>query len=151
VLGTFFRQIKAGLDIDIYEDGQMKRDFVYIEDVVEALYRAGANEQAFDKTLNVGTGVFVTLEDAGREMFRLFGEQPRLSFSGKYRLGDIHHAFADTSRLEEVLGYVPSTSFAHGLAEFFEWARSEISPTENLDQNAESELRAKNLLRQAGN
>jgi dTDP-L-rhamnose 4-epimerase len=150
VLGTFFRRITAGGEIDIYEDGKMRRDFVYVDDVVETLIRVGGNEKAFDHTINVGNGDVITLEQAGREMFKILNVEPRMNFSGKYRLGDVHHAVADTTVIKETLNYRPPTSFTDGLRQYVAWALSENRGEEaNIDSGAEDELKEKNLLRQA--
>ncbi|HEY8558962.1 MAG TPA: NAD-dependent epimerase/dehydratase family protein [Pyrinomonadaceae bacterium] len=151
VLGTFFRQISAGRGIDVYEDGQMRRDFVYIDDIVEALRLSLANEKTFDRTINVGNGESVTLQQAGEEVFRALGVEPRMNFSGKYRLGDIHHAVGDTRYIESVLGYLPPTKFADGLREFVRWAQTKnYADAANIDSIAEKQLAERNLLRRAG-
>jgi dTDP-L-rhamnose 4-epimerase len=149
VLGTFFRRISAGQDIDVYEDGQMQRDFVFVDDVAEALMLSAGNERVFDRTINVGSGIAVTLEEAGREMFSVLGSEPKINFSGKYRLGDIHHAVGDIGLLKELLGYVPSTSFSNGLDKFVEWAKKQNRADFRIDQHAENLLKENNLLRQA--
>jgi len=149
VLGTFFRRITSGNGIDIYEDGQMRRDFVYVGDVAEALRLAAGNEKVFNQTLNVGTGKYVTLEEAGMEMFRLLGVKPQIDFSGKFRLGDIHHAVGDIEQISKKLGYVPPTTFADGLSKFVEWAKTETPVILPIDTQAEDLLRGNNLLRQA--
>jgi dTDP-L-rhamnose 4-epimerase len=149
VLGTFFRRIRAGHDIDVYEDGQMRRDFVFVGDVAEALKRACAAEMAFDQTINVGSGIATTLEETGREMFRLLNVEPKIRFSGKYRLGDIHHAVGDVTSVRDVLNYVPDTSFATGLAKFVDWALTENPVAASIDQDAEEVLERNNLLRRA--
>ena len=149
VLGTFFRKIKSGSDIDIYEDGQMRRDFVYVGDVVEALNLVNGNEKAFDRTFNVGNGVPITLEQAGKEMFKLLEKEERMNFSGKFRVGDIHHAVGDTETIGANLDYVPATSFSDGLKEFVTWADEEDYDQSNIDTAAEQQLKERNLLGQA--
>jgi dTDP-L-rhamnose 4-epimerase len=146
VLGTFFRRIRSGQEIDIYEDGQMRRDFVYVGDVVEALSFVGGNEKTFNKTFNVGTGNAVTLEQAAIEMFNLLKSEPKMNFSGKYRLGDIHHAVADTSLCRSLLNYVPETSFADGLRSFVSWALEQNCYESDIDRVAEQLLKEHNVL-----
>ena len=151
VLGTFFRRITSGNGIDIYEDGQMQRDFVYIGDVVKALNIVNNNESAFNQIINVGTGKVVTLQEAGEEVFRVLGIKPEMSFSGKYRLGDVHHAIADTKLIRDKLNFFPQTSFADGLREYLAWAKLNENNLSNIDLVAEQQLAEKNLLRQAKN
>lgn len=149
VLGTFFRRINAGNEIDIYEDGRMRRDFVYVGDVVEALVHATGNQAVFNRSVNVGTGEAVTLEQAGDEMFRQLGKERRVKFSKKFRLGDIHHAVAETSLCEELLRFRPSVSFSEGLASFIAWAKTAGVDATDIDSLAESQLRQNSLLGQA--
>lgn len=149
VLGTFFRRIKSGDDIDIYEDGKMQRDFVYVGDVVESLRIVGGNEKAFNEVINVGSGSPVTLGEAGSEMIKALGADAKMHFSGKYRLGDIHHAVADTKKIERLLAYRPPTEFSKGLENYVNWAQSENYIKADIDSEAEAELKEKKLLGQA--
>lgn len=151
VLGTFFRQIIGGRGIDIYEDGKMRRDFVYIGDVIKALTISLDNPAAFNQTINVGTGEVVTLQKAGEAVFSVLAAKSQMSFSGKYRLGDIHHAVADTQLIKEKLGFQPQTTFADGLGEYLKWALANEQDFADIDSTAERQLAEKNLLRQAKN
>lgn len=145
VLGTFFRRARSGAHAEIYEDGQMLRDFVFVDDVVEALRLVTGNERSFGQTLNVGTGEAVTLQEVAEEIFRALGLEPESVVSGRYRVGDIRHAFADVSRLEAVLGFRPRVSFAEGLRAYVNWALE--NQTEAADSAADEQLAKHNLLR----
>jgi len=151
VLGTFFRQIIGGKGIDIYEDGRMRRDFVFIDDVVRALTAVLNNEATYNETINVGTGEVITLQEAGEAVFGVLDREPAMTFSGRYRLGDIHHAVADTRATEEKLGFCPQTSFSDGLRQYLKWASENESDFSNIDSMAEKQLAERNLLRQAKN
>ena len=146
VLGTFFRRVRAGEVVEVYEDGRMLRDFVFIADVAEALRLATARERAFNQVMNVGTGRAVTLLEVAGEMHRALAQEPRVRVSGRYRLGDIRHAVATTSRLEEALGFRPRTTFAEGLRLFVAWALA--NETAAPDDLVEEQLAARSLLRQ---
>jgi len=146
VLGTFFRRVLAGQPTEIYEDGLMRRDFIFVDDVVEALRLSGGNPSTFGQTLNVGTGISVNLLEAATEMFHALGKKPDLIISGRYRMGDVRHAVADISRLASKLNFQPRISFAEGLKRYVEWAlaNQEDAP----DNRADEQLVALNLLRQ---
>ncbi len=77
VLGAFFRHIRAGRPVELYEDGQMLRDFVYVDDVVDVLSIVTGNEPAFSHVLNVGTGNGITLMGVAEEMTRQWRRSPR--------------------------------------------------------------------------
>jgi dTDP-L-rhamnose 4-epimerase len=147
VLGTFFRRANAGQTIEVYEDGKMSRDFVFVDDVVEALRRVTNNEAAFGQVLNVGTGQGLTLFEIASEMFRVLSKDPQTNISGRYRSGDIRHAVASVWKLEQQLGFVPRTSFAEGLQSFVDWALTHQS--DGADDKAAEELASRRLLRQA--
>ncbi len=151
VLGTFFRQIINGKGIEIYEDGQMRRDFVYISDVVKALSLVLNNEKVFNQTINVGTSETITLQKAGEEVFDVLNAKQDISFSGKYRLGDIHHAVADIQLIEKKLEFHPQVSFSTGLREYLKWASQNEQDFSNIDSVAEKQLAERNLLRHAKN
>jgi dTDP-L-rhamnose 4-epimerase len=145
VLGTFFRRALAGAPLEVYEDGKMLRDFVFVDDVVEALRLATGDERAYGQTLNVGTGAAVTLQAIAEEMFRVLAMERQIVLSGRYRLGDVRHAVADVSRLESTLGFRPQISFAEGLKAYVNWALE--NQTEAPDATADEQLARHNLLR----
>jgi len=147
VLGTFFRRALAGDVVEVYEDGQMLRDFVFIDDVVEALQRSIECAGALGQTLNVATGIAISLNEVAGETFRALDLNPRLRVSGRYRLGDVRHAVGDVSRLASVMDFRPQVTFADGVKQFVEWAAKQNGP--DLDAQAEKQLVARNLLRQA--
>ena len=148
VLGVFFRRISAGEPVELYEDGQMLRDFVFVDDVVEAFRRSTGDKRALGRTWNVGSGRAVTLEELARTLFQVMGAEPRTEVSGRYRVGDVRHAVGDVGLLRDELGYVPATPLDDGLAAFATWAAA--NEQDAPDRLAEQQLEARNLLRQGG-
>ncbi len=126
----------------------MLRDFVFVDDVVTALRLCSGNKRVVGETLNVGTSVGVTLQEAAAEMFRALASNPDMFVSGRYRLGDVRHAVADITRLDSTLGFRPQISFSQGLKRYVEWAleNRQYAP----DAVADDDLLARNLLRQGG-
>lgn len=147
VLGTFFRRAMSHSPVEVYEDGKMLRDFVYVGDVVEAMGLCTGNERVYGRTLNVGTGKAVTLLEVATEVFHALHLEPQITVSGRYRQGDVRHAVAEASLLDEVLGFHPRTSFAQGVRTYVQWALE--NPSDASDTIAEDQLTARNLLRQA--
>ena len=146
VLGTFFRRALAGLPLEVYEDGEMLRDFVFVDDVVEALRLCTGNERAYGEVMNVGFGEAVTLLEVAKELFRALNLESQIGISGRYRLGDIRHAVADTSHLQAATGFRPQVSFADGLRKYLAWAKE--NQVDAGDALAEEQLAARALLRQ---
>lgn len=145
VLGTFVRRMQEGRLVELYEDGKMLRDFVFVEDVVDIFRRCTANEKAFGRTWNVGTGAAITLKEVAEGLAAALGTEARTVVSGRYRLGDVRHAVADVSRLRAGLGEAPATTVRQGLEAFVSWAQE--NPESASDELAEQELASRNLLR----
>lgn len=122
VLVIFAQQIAQGQTLNIYEDGQIARDFVHIEDVVAAtrsILDAGENPGA----VNVGSGSASTLIDVVRDFERALSCEIPYRISGDFRFGDIRYAAADIERLR-ASGFVPSIGLAEGIAGVVEWVRA---------------------------
>lgn len=146
ILSIFSTLIRQGKEINIFEDGLESRDFVYIDDVVEATFRAATMADAAGGVFNVGSGVATTVDEVVAALFAAFGAEVPTRVSGNYRLGDIRHNIADTTRLREVLGYVPRVGFRDGVARFVEWVLGE--PVErDAYQRSLDEMAARNLLK----
>jgi len=107
----------------VYEDGRESRDFVFIDDVVEATRRALllTEDQPQAMVLNVGTGIPVSIADLARTMVRIGGWNVPVHVTGGYRIGDVRHAFADTRRAAHVLGFAAATSLDEGLRRWLAW------------------------------
>lgn len=148
VLGTFFRRVLAKETAEVYEDGEMLRDFVFVEDVVNAMELSTGNERSFGQTFNVGTGIAVNLKNVATEMFHALASEPQLVVSGRYRLGDVRHTVADISRLSSLLDFRPQMSFQQGLKLYVEWALTQ--PEHTIDNRVDEQLLEHNLLRQGG-
>lgn len=146
ILSIFSTLIRQGKEINIFEDGLESRDFVYIDDVVEATYRGATEPAAAGGVFNVGSGVATTVNEVVAALFEAFGTTVPTRVSGNYRLGDIRHNIADTTRLREVLGYAPAVTFSDGLAEFVKWVLTEPIEGDNYQRSLD-EMASRNLLK----
>lgn len=135
ILSIFSTLIQQGRKINIFEDGLESRDFVYIDDVVEATALALLREEANGQVFNVGTGVPTTVMEVAESLVRHFGKPTRLQVSGNFRLGDIRHNFADISRLQNVLDYTPKTSFQAGIGSFVDWVKRQEVGESNYEES----------------
>lgn len=126
VLSIFARQLLAGNNLAIFEDGLIARDFVFVDDVVDALVLAGEREVAHGTILDIGSGKAVTILDTARTLMRALNrEDSAYSITGEFRIGDIRHACADIRAAREKLGWMPKVSVEVGLRQLAEWARIE--------------------------
>ncbi|MFE7846072.1 NAD-dependent epimerase/dehydratase family protein [Microbacterium sp. NPDC057407] len=146
ILSIFSTLIRQGKEINIFEDGEESRDFVYIDDVVEATFLGATAPSAAGGVFNVGSGVPTTVNQVVAALFEAFGTRVPTRISGNYRLGDIRHNIADTSRLREVLGYSPAIGFQEGVTRFVEWVLSEPVEGDSYQRSLD-EMAARNLLK----
>lgn len=146
ILSIFSTLIRQGKDINIFEDGEESRDFVYIDDVVEATYLASTDARAAGETFNVGSGVATTVNEVVSALFSAFGREVPTRISGNYRLGDIRHNVADTSRLSSTLGFTPRVGFREGVTAFAEWVLSEPIEEDGYQRSLD-EMSKRNLLK----
>lgn len=98
----------------IFGDGEQSRDFVFIDNVVQANVLAGQKSEAVGGTYNVGLGEETTLNQLVAMLSRIVGRELKPNYAQE-RAGDIRRSVADVSRLEEELGYDPQVGVEEGL------------------------------------
>lgn len=124
VLSIFCQQAMSGKTLAIYEDGEIFRDFIYVDDVVAAFVSACGAPRAGGEVLNIGSGEATSIVAAAQLILENLGlAKESLVISGAYRAGDIRHAVADARRAADVLGWRANVPFRRGVAELVEWAR----------------------------
>lgn len=144
ILSIFSTRIKNGNDITIFEDGKESRDFVYIDDVVEATILGIEKEEAAYRVFNVGSGVATDVLTVAQTLKSAYKSDSQIHVSGNYRLGDIRHNYADLSVITKQLGFKPSISFEEGIRRFTAWVEQQEVVEDKYDQSIE-EMRAKGL------
>lgn len=127
IVSLFGRLAREHRVIPVYEDGDIVRDFVFIEDVVAALAAAVGSEGTGVATVDIGSGTALTLLALAQEIARQAGA-PEPEVNGKYRLGDVRAASADVTAARALLGYVPRTSPAEGVTRLLEWIGTQDVP-----------------------
>jgi dTDP-L-rhamnose 4-epimerase len=128
----------------IFEDGGQRRDFVSVSDVARACELAISGSGADGTALNVGSGTHLTVAEIARRLAAILGRpQLEAQITGKYRVGDIRHCFADVSRGRELLGYEPEVTLQDGMTELAQWLEGQVS--EDHVESATSELAARGL------
>jgi dTDP-L-rhamnose 4-epimerase len=142
---TFALRLLAGKPLALYEEGTPVRDFVHVDDVVDASVRSLLGPAPAERTMNVGTGVGLPLTALATEMGRAFGRKPVVEPSGRYRLGDIHAAIADISRTRAALGYEPSLAIRDGLRTLV--PDLEAAEVTDRSEAVEQEMRRQGVLR----
>lgn len=125
ILSIFSTLIRQGKGINVFEDGLESRDFVFIDDIVEATFLASTHPAAPGEVFNVGAGVGTTVLEVVDALQKAYGIEVPVTVSGQYRLGDIRHNIADTTKLRDLLGFTPSVAFEDGVKQFAEWVLTE--------------------------
>jgi dTDP-L-rhamnose 4-epimerase len=110
----------------LFEDGEQRRDFVSVHDVVSACLLALERPEAVGQVFNVGSGEARSVLSVAHDIAKVLGRHIEPEVSGKYRVGDIRHCFADISRAQQVLGYRPRVAFADGLAELGHYLEAQV-------------------------
>lgn len=144
ILSIFSTQIKNGNGINIFEDGKESRDFVFIDDVVDATILGIEKEEANNQVFNVGTGVATDVITVADSLSKNYGVEVPITISGNYRLGDIRHNFADLTKIHSTLGFEPKFSFEQGLQKFTDWVNTQ-EVQEDKYQKSIDEMKAKGL------
>lgn len=144
ILSIFSIRIRNGNGINIFEDGKETRDFVYIDDVVDATILGIEKEEANGHVFNVGTGVATDVLTVARTLIEKYEIDVPVTISGNFRLGDIRHNYADITAARTILGFEPKWSFSDGIGEFVKWVNEQGVQEDKYEASIE-EMKKKGL------
>ncbi|WP_298440703.1 NAD-dependent epimerase [uncultured Ferrimonas sp.] len=133
----FAKKLLAGEAIDVYNYGDLSRDFTYIDDIVEGVLRtlehvpsAGQGNAAYDNEAttpyalyNIGNHQPVKLLDFIQTLEHALGVKAKLNMM-PMQPGDVYTTYADTEQLQQAVGFKPNTSLAQGLQQFADWYKA---------------------------
>lgn len=137
ILSIFSTRIKNGNGINVFEDGKESRDFVYIDDVVDATILGMEVPEADGHVFNIGTGVATDVLTVAKTLCEKYGIQVPVKISGNYRLGDIRHNFADITLARQILGFKPKWTFQDGIQQFVNWVNRQEIQIDNYESSIE--------------
>lgn len=146
ILSIFSNRIKNHKGINIFEDGKETRDFVFIDDVVDATIAGLEVPQANGHVFNIGTGVATDVLTVAQTLCKHYGIEVPLTVSGNYRLGDIRHNYADITLAGQILKFQPKWSFDAGIKQFAEWVNLQDLQTDEYEASLE-EMKRKGLFK----
>ena len=144
ILSIFSTRIKNGNPINIFEDGKETRDFVYIDDVVDATILGLELDSANGHSFNIGTGVATDVLTVANTLIDKYKISVDVSVSGNYRLGDIRHNYADISLAQELLNFQPQWTFERGIEAFANWVNEQEVQEDKYESSIE-EMKQKGL------
>ena len=122
------------------------RDFVYIEDVVNATIMGLENANADYNIFNVGSGNSTDVNTVVSVLSDVYKQKVKKKISGDFRVGDIRHNYADISKIKNLIGFVPSVSFKKGIGNFAEWVLAQSNIQNKYEESLE-EMRKKGLMK----
>lgn len=122
VLAIFASRLMNNNPPLVYEDGNQKRDFVHVNDIVRACVLAIKRKEANGQVFNIGSGRAYSIREIAERLAKVMNKA-RLKpiITSNYRAGDIRHCYADISKARKLLGYVPSVNLESGLVELTMW------------------------------
>ena len=137
----FTRAMIEGTHVDIYNNGDMERDFTYIDDLIESIWRLSGcipdvkspvsadslSPVAPYRVVNIGAGQPTRLLDFIAEIERAVGRTAVRNYM-PMQPGDVPRTFADASLLRNLTGYAPATPLSTGIPEFVKWYREYHAP-----------------------
>lgn len=120
-LFSFSKKMLAGEPIDVFNNGEMKRDFTYVSDIVDGIVAALSAPLSFE-IINLGYGRPVALMDFIRTLEKELGVSATLNYL-PMQAGDVPVTYADTTKARELLGFSPKVGIEEGVKRFVEWYR----------------------------
>ena len=128
VLAIFASRYLNGRPPRIFEDGRQRRDFVHVSDVARACRLALETPESAGLAINIGSGRASTIAEIAAEMAAAMGiDDLPPEITGRFRVGDIRHCFADIALAREALGYTPRVSLAQGMSELVAWMQGQTA------------------------
>ena len=146
ILSIFSTRIKNHKEINIFEDGLESRDFVYIDDVVDATIAGLEVPEANGHVFNVGTGIATDVLTVAKTLCKHYGIDVPLQVTGNYRIGDIRHNYADITLVKQILKFTPKVSFDEGIKRFTDWVNRQELQTDNYEASLK-EMKQKGLFK----
>jgi dTDP-L-rhamnose 4-epimerase len=116
-----------------------------VDDVVDATVACVSEQVTGVHSLNVGSGRRTSVLEVAEGVRTFFKSTVPVQITGQFRLGDIRHNVADTTRIRALTGYSPKWDFTAGLAEFLQWAQASEAADCGFERSL-SELERRGML-----
>ncbi len=147
ITSIFSTRILNDLPPIVYEDGQQKRDFVYVGDVARANYYVSQNKKTDYEVYNVGTSKPTTVLEFVKILNEAYGKNIQPVLKGEFRPGEVRHLFSDNTKLKS-LGWRPSVTVKQGIEKYVEWIQSQGSIKEYFTK-AHEIMKKRGIVRKA--
>ena len=119
----------------VFGDGTQTRDFTYVSDSARGIMLAGTRDAAVGKTINLGSGHEVTINDLAHAVAQTTGRRDAQVVHDDPRPGDVRRLCADMSQARDLLGYETRIPLGEGLKHLLEWYRAQGASPDELLRN----------------
>lgn len=121
ILTVFSNKIRSNLPLPVFEDGEETRDFVFVEDIVNAIKEVIYNKDNCAGIFNLGSGQCISINRLAEILISRFKSTSIIKVTGEYRIGDIRHNVADITNFSCCFPNFKFTIFEDGVQEFTDW------------------------------
>lgn len=121
----FLRLMTNGEQITLYGDGSSRRDYTYIDDIIDGVLSAIEYEDSMYEIINIGNNRTVQLLELVEAIEEASGIEPNCTF-GPEVPGDVHQTWADIDKAKKLLDYSPDYDLEQGLRNFAEWYKAHV-------------------------
>lgn len=128
VIGIFINRLLQGKNFFLYGDGEQKRAFSYIDDVIPPMAKAAFNVKCENKIINIGSDSAVSLNHLANTILKLYFKSDKIppKFKPKYfpaRPQEVKYAYCSHNVAKQLLGYKAKTSLNEGVEKMIDWAK----------------------------
>ncbi|MBO1049024.1 MAG: SDR family NAD(P)-dependent oxidoreductase [Dolichospermum sp. DEX182a] len=121
VIPKFLLRSMAGKPMVIFGDGTQTRDFTHVSDTARGIMMAGFTDSAVGQTINLGSGVEITINDLAKEIVSIVEGLDIEVVHDEPRPGDVLRLYAETTKAYKLLGFKPQVSLREGLIKLRNW------------------------------
>jgi len=132
VIPRFVIRVLNGKAPIVFGDGSNGRDFTYVTDTADGLWRAGQSDKMVGQIVNLGWGRMVSVKEVGEEILRQCGRNDLSLEHVAERPGDSHSLIARTEKAAELLGFRPQVDFATGISNYVKWFKARYANPASL-------------------
>ena len=118
----FFNLMMQDKEIMIYGDGEQKRDFTYVSDIIEGLILAAKSENSIGQVFNLGVSDPVSVNELIDLMYSITNKPRKVKYVEE-RKGDVAITYSDTTKANKILNYNPKVKIEEGLKRTYEWQK----------------------------
>lgn len=121
ILSIFSGLLLEGKSLNIFEDGKETRDFINVLDISRAVIQSLNRSKSNGEIINLGSGIGTSVIEIASMLKKYYNSSSEIKITGDFRVGDIAHNIADTTKAKEILEFQPEISLEDGLKNFADW------------------------------